>query len=138
MVTVSTLRRTVTVPRCVGFTLESSYRNFPTFVKVKENVCPGASTGDANGAWVDTTRRFLVSAFVHVTVSPRVIVTSLGTKPVARIATCTVAAVEPGTTAMAVATTMSSTMLFMPCKRRGNGIRCAILGVDAGACDGGY
>src|SRR5215211_714211 len=127
MVTESTLGRTMTVPLCVGVTLGSSYRNLPTFVKVKENVWPGASTGEANGAWVETTRRFPVVAFLHTTVSLSAIVIVLGTKPVAVMATCTVAAVEPGTTATAVATMMSSTILFMSGKRRGRGIRCAIL-----------
>src|SRR5215208_3252429 len=127
MVTELTKRRTTTVPRCLGFTLGSSYRNRPTFVKVKEKVCVGASTGEVKGASVETTRRLLVSAFVHVTVSPTAIVTVFGTKPAAVIATCTVAAVEPGTTATAVAMTMSSAIFFMPCKRGESGIGCAIL-----------
>src|SRR5215218_7858732 len=107
IVTVPAACRTITVPRCLGCTVGSSYLKRPTFVKVNENDCVGASTGDVNGASLETTRRLRESVFVQVTVSPTATVVEFGLNPVAVIATRWVAAVDPGTTATPAASVMS-------------------------------
>src|SRR5919198_3952637 len=71
---------TVTVPFL--FLLSGSTTvNLPAFVNVNGKFWPGASTGDVNGHFVQTTWWLTVSLFVQITVSPVCTVTAAGTSP---------------------------------------------------------